>query len=350
MSNSSLITYTRISPNSNNPRNNKILKITPHHMAGNLSLVQFGNLVAQPSRQMSSNYAIDSKGNIGLFCEEKNRSWCSSSPSNDHQAITIEVANDGGAPDWHVSDAALESLIKLCVDVCQRNGIEKLVFTGNASGNLTQHNYFSSTACPGPYLKSKFPYIESEVNRRLNTSTGGIVYMKALDVFAKGKKNIQGFNTANVNDVGINNIPDGRYQVYKYGVNIGSGLQGALIRHTNGNKYYVAQLNGYTEMTDISVSDAESRWGWYAAGTGDCDCSEIEAELEATESALAKEKKTSAAKDKSIQELQSTVTMQKVTIDSQTATIASQKTDIVNKVAQISEFGNAAKVIAKYGK
>lgn len=168
MSNSSLVSYTQLSPNCNNPRNNKILKITPHHMAGNLTLQQFGNLVANPGRQMSANYAIDSQGNIGLFCEEKNRSWCSSSPSNDHQAITIEVANSAGAPNWPVSDKALNALINLCEDICRRNGIAKLEFTGNANGNLTQHNYFASTACPGPYLKSKFQYIADTVNASLS--------------------------------------------------------------------------------------------------------------------------------------------------------------------------------------
>lgn len=167
MSNSPLVSYTRISPNSNNPRNKPILKITPHHMAGNLTLEQFGGIVANPARQMSANYAIESSGRIGLYCEEKNRSWCSSSPANDHQAITIEVANDGGAPDWHVSDKALAALIELCTDICQRNGIPALNFTGNANGNLTQHNYFAATACPGPYLKSKFPYLTAEVNKRL---------------------------------------------------------------------------------------------------------------------------------------------------------------------------------------
>jgi hypothetical protein len=136
-------------------------------MAGNLTLEQFGAIVANPARQMSANYAIESSGRIGLFCEEKNRSWCSGSSANDNQAITIEVANDGGAPDWHVSDAAFASLIDLCVDICQRNGIPALNFTGNANGNLTQHNYFQATQCPGPYLKSKFPYIAEEVNRRL---------------------------------------------------------------------------------------------------------------------------------------------------------------------------------------
>lgn len=168
MSNSSLVSYTKISPNSNNPRNHVIDKITIHHMAGNMSIEALGNMWANPAREASSNYGIGSDGRIGMYVEEKNRSWCSSSSSNDNRAITIEVANDGGAPDWHVSDKAMASLIDLCVDICKRNNIKKLNFTGNASGNLTQHNYFAATACPGPYLKSKFQYIADTVNSRLN--------------------------------------------------------------------------------------------------------------------------------------------------------------------------------------
>lgn len=168
MSNSPLVSYTKISPNSNNPRNKPITKITIHHMAGNLSIESCGNIFAKASRKASSNYGIGSDGRIGMYVEEKNRSWCSSSAANDNQAITIEVANDGGAPNWHVSDKALASLIDLCTDICLRNGIARLNFTGDASGNLTQHNYFAATACPGPYLKSKFQYIADEVNKRLN--------------------------------------------------------------------------------------------------------------------------------------------------------------------------------------
>jgi len=169
MSNSKLVTYTRISPNCNKPRNHKIDKITIHHMAGNLSLDGCYNAVT--SRGGSSNYAITSDGKVGLFVDECNRSWCSSSPSNDHRAVTIEVANDKPSDKgkWHVSDVALAKLIDLCVDICQRNGIAKLNFTGDSSGNLTMHKYFAATACPGPYLESKFKYIADEVNKRLNT-------------------------------------------------------------------------------------------------------------------------------------------------------------------------------------
>ena len=167
MSKSSLVNYTRISPNSNNPRNHKIDTITIHHMAGNLTIESLGAAFADPNRQASANYGIGTDGRIGMYVEEANRSWCSSSRENDHRAITIEVGNDGGAPDWHVSDAALESTIALCVDICQRNGIAKLNFTGDKSGNLTMHKWFAATQCPGPYLESKFPYIAEEVNKRL---------------------------------------------------------------------------------------------------------------------------------------------------------------------------------------
>lgn len=167
MSNSQLISYTKLSPNCNKPRNKPIMKITPHHMAGNLSVESCGAMFASSGRNASSNYGIGSDGRIALYVNESDRAWTSSSAANDHQAVTIEVANDGGAPDWHVSDKALASLVNLCVDICERNNIPRLNFTGDANGNLTQHNYFAATGCPGPYLKSKFPYIETEVNKRL---------------------------------------------------------------------------------------------------------------------------------------------------------------------------------------
>jgi hypothetical protein len=147
--NSPLATYTRISPNRNSPRNQPITKITIHHQAGVNSVEGFGNIVASPARGMSANYAIGNDGRIGLFCPESDRSWCSSSPWNDHRAITIEVSNSayGDESGWPVSEAAYNSLIKLCVDICKRNGIKKLNFTGDKNGSLTYHYMFAPTAC-----------------------------------------------------------------------------------------------------------------------------------------------------------------------------------------------------------
>lgn len=171
MSNSKLVSYTKLSPNCNKPRSHKIDKITIHHMAGNLTVEQCGNVFSRGTRQASSNYGIGTDGRVGMYVEECNRSWCSSSPENDHRAVTIEVANDQIGGNWHVSDTALAKLIDLCVDICQRNGIKKLNYTGDKTGNLTMHKWFAATACPGPYLSSKFPYIAQEVNKRL--SAGG---------------------------------------------------------------------------------------------------------------------------------------------------------------------------------
>lgn len=168
MSNSPLVNYTKISPNSSNPRKDKIKKITIHHVAGNLTVETIGNVFAPASRKASSNYGVDNRGRVGMYVEEKNRAWTSSSADNDNQAVTIEVANESGAPEWKVSDIALNKTIELCVDICKRNGIKQLNFTGDKTGNLTMHKWFANTNCPGPYLESKFPYIAAEVNKRLN--------------------------------------------------------------------------------------------------------------------------------------------------------------------------------------
>lgn len=167
MSKSGLVDYVKISPNSTNPRDHKIDTIIIHHMAGNLSVESCGEVFAPSSRQASSNYGIDSDGRVGMYVEEKNRSWCSSNRAADQRSVTIEVANCSTGGDWPVSEKAYAKLIDLCVDICQRNGIKKLNFTGDRSGNLLMHKYFANTQCPGPYLEARFPDIAAQVNARL---------------------------------------------------------------------------------------------------------------------------------------------------------------------------------------
>lgn len=169
MSNSNLVSYTKILNHKNSPRNNTIKKITIHHMAGTLSLETCWNVLNNGG--ISANYAIDNNGKIGLFVDEGDRAWTSASPDNDHQAITIEVANNSGAPNWTVSTKAFNSLIDLCVDICKRNGIKSLNYTGTTAGNLTIHKMFIDTECPGPYLESRMPEIARLVNERLGNST-----------------------------------------------------------------------------------------------------------------------------------------------------------------------------------
>lgn len=166
--NSPLIDYVFLSPNANFPRGGEIRKLTIHHMAGNLTLEGLGASFAQRDRRASSNYAIDSQGRVALYVEEANQAWTSRSPKNDSQAVTIEVANDEIGGDWHVSDTSYERLLELCADICRRNGIKELCYTGDETGNLTLHSmFYSGTECPGPYLKSRMDEIAAEVNRRL---------------------------------------------------------------------------------------------------------------------------------------------------------------------------------------
>lgn len=188
MSNSSLVSYTKLSPNYN-PRTEKISKITIHHMAVvNGSLSGVGNHFAKPSTAASSNYAIDSQGKVAMYVEEHNRAWTSSSAYNDQRAITIEVANSTGDPEWRVSDKAYETLIALCVDICRRNDIKELVYTGDKYGSLTRHNMFAATGCPGPYLQSKFPDIVERVNAQLGSSKKITVELAELKVNSQGEQ------------------------------------------------------------------------------------------------------------------------------------------------------------------
>lgn len=182
MSNSSLVSYTKLSPNCDHPRNHAIDKITIHHMAGDLSVETCGNLFANPNREASANYGIGSDGRVGLYVDEGDRAWASASPSNDNRAVNIEVANDATGGDWPVSNAAYSKLIDLCVDICQRNGIKALNYTGGADGNLTEHRMFVATACPGPYLHERMGRIAAEVNSRLSAQPAKSVDEVAREV------------------------------------------------------------------------------------------------------------------------------------------------------------------------
>lgn len=181
-----------------------IKKITWHHMAGNCSIETCGKFWQNPSRRCSSNYGIGSDGRIGGYVDEENRSWCSSSAANDNQAITIEIANDSGAPNWHVSDKAIESAIKLTVDICKRRGIKQLVWTGNANGTFTWHCMFTSTACPGPYLKGKTPWAVGEINRRLASSDKPDLTWTKLDKTETWITNLQPTNLWDFNHTTMN--------------------------------------------------------------------------------------------------------------------------------------------------
>lgn len=181
MSNSTLVSYTKLSPNNSGKRKHCIDRITPHCVVGQCSIETLGNIFAPTSRQASSNYGIGVDGRVGMYVDEGNRSWCSSSNANDQRAVTIECASDKTAP-YAMNDTVYQSLINLCVDICKRNGKTKLIWFGDKDKALnyepksnemviTVHRWFSNTACPGDWLYSRLGDLAEKVTAQLGGST-----------------------------------------------------------------------------------------------------------------------------------------------------------------------------------
>lgn len=178
--NSPLVSVTKLSPNHSGQRNHAIDTITIHCVVGQCSAETIGNVFAPVSRQASSNYGIGYDGKIGMYVEEKNRSWCTSSASNDHRAITIEVASDTTEP-YAVNNKAYAALLDLVTDICKRNGIKKLVWSTNKDDrvnhkngcNMTVHRDYANKSCPGKYLYDRHGAIAAEVNKRLGAASSG---------------------------------------------------------------------------------------------------------------------------------------------------------------------------------
>lgn len=181
MSYSKLVSYVKLSPNCNKPRNHAIDRITIHCVVGQASVESLGALFANPERQASSNYGIGSDGRIACFVEEEDRSWCTGSRENDHRAITIEVASDTTHP-YAVRPEAYSALLDLVEDICRRHNIVPN-YTGDTSGNMTLHKWFQATDCPGDYLISKHPEIAEEVKRRLQGGKKDVFYRVQCGAF-----------------------------------------------------------------------------------------------------------------------------------------------------------------------
>lgn len=179
MSNSKLVSYTKLSPNKTSPRNHIIDTITIHCFVGQVTVQRGCEAFASATRKASCNYVVAKDGQIGLVVDEGDRSWCSSNAVNDHRAITIEVASDTTHP-YAVTDAALNALVELCADICKRNDIKALKWSidktdrvNHRNGcNMTVHRDFAAKSCPGDYLYGKHGYIADEVNKRLGVQNG----------------------------------------------------------------------------------------------------------------------------------------------------------------------------------
>ena len=178
--NSSLVAYTKLSPNHSGQRTHSIDRITPHCVVGQATAERICDCFISPDRQASCNYGIGTDGRVSLCVEEKNRSWCSSSRENDQRAITIECASDTSAP-YAMNSKVYESLVKLCTDICQRNGKKKLLWFADKTKTLnytpkademvlTVHRWFANKSCPGDWLYSRLSDLAAKVTAALGST------------------------------------------------------------------------------------------------------------------------------------------------------------------------------------
>ena len=192
MSNSPLVSYTKISPHRDSPRTHKIDTITIHCVVGQCNVEPLGELFQ--TKAASSNYGIGKDGRIAMYVEEKDRSYCSSSASNDNRAITIECASDTKEP-FAVNGKVYAALIDLLADICTRNGIPKLLWRADKSligqvdkQNMTVHRWFhSGKSCPGTYLYERMGKIAKDVNKRLCTAENqpkNVIYRVQVGAFS----------------------------------------------------------------------------------------------------------------------------------------------------------------------
>ncbi len=181
--NSPMVVYTKLSPNHSGQRTMAIDRITPHCVVGQCSAEGLGDWFYKSSTQASSNYGIDKDGCVGMYVEEKNRSWCSSSGANDQRAITIECASDTTEP-YAFRDVVYQRLIELCADICKRNGKNKLIWFGDKdktlnytpkSGEmiLTVHRWFANKSCPGNWMYARMGDLAEKVTKALQGSDSG---------------------------------------------------------------------------------------------------------------------------------------------------------------------------------
>ena len=232
--NSSLISYTNLSPNHSGQRTHSIDRITPHCVVGQLTAESICGCFTSTAVQASCNYGIGKDGKIALCVEEKNRSWCSSSNANDQRAVTIECASDKTHP-YAMNDAVYQSLIRLCVDICKRNGKKKLLWLGDKNKTLnyspksdemvlTVHRWFANKSCPGDWLYGRLGDLAAKVTAQLGemaADSGGTLYRVQTGALSKKsnadaleeKLKARGFDTYMVQSGGLYKVQVGAYSI-----------------------------------------------------------------------------------------------------------------------------------------
>ena len=258
--NSSLVVYTKLSPNHSGPRTHSIDRISPHCVVGQLTAESLGALFAKTSTQASSNYGIDKTGRVGLYVEEKNRSWCTSSNANDQRAVTIECASDTTAP-YRMNDAVYSALIKLCTDICRRNGKKKLLWLADKTKSLnyspaademviTVHRWFANKSCPGDWLYARLGDLAAKVTAAL-ADTGQAKPSAATEQLYRVRQSWGNAKTQK-----------GAYKILANAKKCADNNPGYYVFDANGKAVYpVSATASSSFMVDVTRNDLNIRTG-----------------------------------------------------------------------------------------
>ena len=256
--NSSIISYTRLSPNHSGQRTHSIDRITPHCVVGQLSAESICRCFTSPSRQASCNYGIGTDGRVSLCVEEKNRSWCSSSNANDQRAVTIECASDKTEP-YAMNSRVYDSLVKLCTDICRRNGKKKLLWLGDRNKTLnyapksdemvlTVHRWFANKSCPGDWLYARLGDLAARVTAALGT---GISADKAASQLYRVRKTWADSKSQK-----------GAFSILANAKKCASSNKGYSVFDENGKKVYPADASSTKKSVDTIASEViRGNWG-----------------------------------------------------------------------------------------
>jgi hypothetical protein len=274
---SDLAIYTKLSPNMTKPRNRPIKRLIPHCMAGDLSVESCLNLsrfmVPDNSNGASCNYAIDSKGRIGLGVEETNRAWCTSNREADMEGISFEIANDGREPDWHMSDAAINAWLDLATDIAAFYGYKKVAYYGRkeklgaADEMVIQlHRWYSNKECPGDYFVGLIPELVAEINRRL--AGGKPVMFESSDADAGGSGVLDEGGKAGDSSGGVTENGKTEFKPYTVRINVSAlNVRSGHGTNTNVVKTLVNDKNIYT-ITEEAEGPGASLWCKLKSGLG----------------------------------------------------------------------------------
>ncbi len=258
--NSSMVSYTGLSPNHSGQRTHSIDRITPHCVVGQLSAESICGCFTSPSRQASCNYGIGTDGKVSLCVEEKNRSWCSSSNANDQRSVTIECASDITEP-YAMNSKVYDSLIKLCTDICRRNGKKKLLWLGDRNKTLnytpksdeivlTVHRWFANKSCPGDWLYARLGDLAAKVTAALSTGTGASADKDASQLYRVRKTWAD------------SKSQKGAFSVLANAKKCADSNKGYSVFDGNGKKVYPADAPGTKKSVDAITREViRGDWG-----------------------------------------------------------------------------------------